>query len=311
MPAYRRNSIALPIIAALALVLSSGCSRTDTDRHGPTRTASALIAYTDGIGRKVRLPRHPERIISLAPSVTETLFMVGAGDRVVGVTAECDWPAAAGSKPKIGSLLDPNYEMILAAHPDLIIATTAGNDKAAVYKLADLGLAVFVTAPRSVEGIIESTRQIGIITGCRQEAERLVDSVKARLEDIHRRLAELPPTRAFFITWFDPLLAPGRNTFENDILKLVSVVSISSDSNEFYPRFSLEQVLARAPDVIITVFHSGQPLPDLKKIPGWRDLRAVKDGKVFVLSETFQHPSPRFVDAVEDLARKLHPERFQ
>ncbi len=311
MPAYRRKSFAHVSSALLALVLFACCSQTDTGRHGRTRTASDLVAYTDGIGRSVSLPRHPERIISLAPSVTETLFMVGAGDRVIGVTAECDWPDAARSKPKIGTLLDPNYEMILAARPDLIIATTAGNDKAAVYKLSDLGLAVFVTAPRSVEGIFESTRQIGLITDCQEKAGRLIAGMRARLDDIHRRLAGLPPTRAFFVTWFDPLLAPGRNTFENDILKLVNVVSISSDSEEYYPRFSLEQVLARDPDVILTVFHSGQPLPDLRSISGWRGLRAVKTGRVYVLSETLQHPSPRFVDAVEELAKKLHPEQFQ
>jgi iron complex transport system substrate-binding protein len=313
MLSIRRDStFHLPWAGLSILILFGACSRSAP--HGGTQASGAAassISYTDGIGRSVNLPRHPMRIVSLAPSVTEVVYMLGADDRLMGVTTECDWPEAAKRKPKIGSLLNPNYENILAARPDLIIASTAGNDRAAVYRLAELGLPVFVTAPRSVEGIMETTRQIGRITDRAPEGERLVAEMKARLQEIKRRLAGLPPVRAFFITWFDPLLAPGSRTFENDALRLANVVSISADSREYYPRYSLEQVLTRNPDVILTVFHSGQPLPELKKIAGWRALDAVKGGRVYVLDEVFQHPSPRFVDGVEELARKLHPERFQ
>jgi iron complex transport system substrate-binding protein len=296
-------------VSFVLFLLLAACSPTG---HQTSSGASAsTIAYTDGIGRRVVLQRHPLRIISLAPSVTETVYLVGAGGRLIGVTEQCDWPEDAKRKPKIGSLLDPNYEIILAARPDLVIASTAGNDRAAVYKLAELGLPVFVTAPRSLEGIFEATRQIGRITDCAAQGERLVAELKVRLQEVKRRLAGLPPTRAFLITWFDPLLAPGRRTFENDVLSLADVVSISADSDEYYPRYSLEQVLAQNPDVILTVFHTGKPLPDLRRIAGWRDLKAVKQGRVYVLSEVLQHPSPRFVDAVEELARKIHPERFQ
>jgi iron complex transport system substrate-binding protein len=135
--------------------------------------------------------------------------------------------------------------------------------------------------------------------------------MKRRLEEVKRRLAGLPPVQAFFITWFDPLLAPGKNTFENDVLLLAGVESISADVDQYYPRFSLEQVLARDPAAIITVQHEGAPLPDLAHMAGWRHLRAVRAGHIYVLNEVFQHPSPRFVDGVEELARKLHPERFQ
>jgi iron complex transport system substrate-binding protein len=251
------------------------------------------------------------RIISLAPSVTEILYLLGAEDRLIGVTTQCDWPEEVRKKPKIGTLLNPNYEIILADRPDLIIASTAGNDQAAVLKLAGLGLPVFVTAPRSVEGIFETTRTIARITDRAAEGERLVAGMKTRLQEIRRRLTGLPPTRAFFITWFDPLLAPGRKTFENDVLGLADVVSISATSAEYYPRYSLEQVLEQNPDVILTVNHPGKPLPDLRNLSGWNALTAVKSGRVYVLSDVLQHPSPRFVDGVEELARKLHPERFR
>ncbi len=289
----------------------AACAR-DLDRPaGDSGNRAGLVTLTDGVGRRVVLPPHPSRIISLAPSVTEVLYLVGAEDRLIGVTTQCDWPADAKRKPKIGTLLNPNFEIILAAKPDLVIASTAGNDQKAIYKLAELGLPVFVTAPRSVQGIFDATLQIGRITDRAAEGERIVIQAQERLRKIKRRLAGLPATRAFFITWFDPLLAPGRKTFENDVLALADVVSISATTDEFYPRYSLEQVVAQDPDVIITVLHQEKPLPDLRQIAGWRDLRAVRQGRVYVLDEVFQHPSPRFVDAVEELARKLHPERFR
>jgi iron complex transport system substrate-binding protein len=266
--------------------------------------------YTDGIGRTVDLSKHPTRIVSLAPSVTEILYMLGAQDRLIGVTTQCDWPDEAKAKPKIGDLLSPNYEVILALKPDLIIASTAGNDRAAVLKLADLNVPVFVTAPRSVEKIFETVSQIGTITDCAEQAERLNRQMKERLSAISQRLQGVPPVRAFFITWFDPLLAPGKNTFENDALKLAGVDSISASIDDYYPKYSLEQVISQDPEAILTVEHSGNPLPNLKQLAGWKQLRAVQAGRVYVLDAVLQHPSPRFMDGIEELVRKLHPERM-
>jgi len=296
----------------LALALA-GCAPgndtgSNTGRAGLQATGG--VHYTDAIGRQVNLPAHPSRIISLAPSVTEVLLLLGAGDRLIGVTTHCRWPAEALTKPKIGDLLNPNFELILAAQPDLVIASTAGNDRAAVLKLATLGLPVFVTAPRSVEMIFRTVEDIGRITGRATQGEQLVIRMKARLAGIRQRLAGLPATRAFFITWFDPLLAPGKDTFETDVLRLAGVESITAGIDEFYPRCSLEQVMAQDPDVILSVERMGNPLPDLRQVAGWQRLSAVRTGRVYVLKEALQHPSPRFVDALEDLARKLHPERF-
>jgi iron complex transport system substrate-binding protein len=307
-----RSLAAYSLLGLLLISSSFSCSANHPADQGTAAARSASgISYTDMIGRPVVLARHPMRIVSLAPSVTEVLYLVGADDRLIGVTTHCDWPEDAKRKPKLGSLLNPGYERILAARPDLILASTAGNDQAAVYKLAELGLPVFVTAPRSVAGIFEATLEIGRITDRLAEAERLVAASKIRLQEIRRRLAGLPPVHAFFITWFDPLLAPGRKTFENDVLSLANIQSISASSDEFYPRYSLEQVVAQNPEVILTVAHPGNPLPDLREMAGWRNLEAVQQGRVYILNEVLQHPSPRFVDGVEELASKVHPERFR
>ncbi len=298
-------------LLAGGLLLAWGCT-SSTGRITPRGGAAPdRVTYTDATGRRVELPRRPARIISLAPSVTEVLYLVGAGERVAGVTVYCDWPEDARKKPKIGDLLNPGAELILAAEPDLVIASTAGNDRTAVQKLADLGLPVFVTAPRTVDTILETVGQIGRITGCEAEAGELVARMKQRLELLDRRLKGARRLRAFYITWFEPLLAPGKGTFENDVLRHAGVDSITAAIPEFYPHYSLEQVIFNDPDVILAVRHEGNPLPDLKSLPGWRQLRAVRQNRIFIVSELLQHPSPRFLDALDDLARRLHPEAFR
>lgn len=308
-----RAVLPLLIVLQAISICAAGCTNRQSSVPQYSESGSRPAgtgAYRDGIGRQVYLPRHPRRIISLAPNVTETIYLLGANDRLIGVTSQCDWPADSVNKPKIGDLLNPNYELILAARPDLVIASTAGNDRAAVLKLSDLGLPVFVTAPRSTEKIMESVQSIGEIVDCTERAAELVSEMKRRLAEVQQHLAGLPPVRALFITWFDPLLAPGRDTFETDVLRQAGVQSISGGIEGFYPRYSLEQIIAEDPEVILTVEHKGKPLPDLARLAGWNSLRAVRNGRVYVLNEVFQHPSPRYVDAVEELARKLHPEQY-
>jgi len=309
---FKLKSISAAFAFILLCLTGSGCQ---SNRQAGSRhllpEAAEKVSYTDGIGRHVDIPRHPLKIISLAPDVTETLYLLGAQDRLIGNTTQCTWPEAAKNKPKVGDLLNPNYEVILAAKPDLVISSTAGNDRAAVMKLAALGLPVYVVAPRNVDRIFESVEQIGRITDCADRGLQLVADMKARLERIRLRIAGLPPVRAFFITWFDPLLAPGKTTFENDVLGLAGVISITADIPQFYPRYSLEQLLVKDPDAIITVKQEGNPIPEFKRIAGWRNLRAVREGRIYVLTEFLQHPSPLFVNGVEELAQKLHPERFR
>ncbi len=249
----RQALVCLPILACL---LGTGCTSADSRiPKNSDHNYSNKVIYTDGVGRQVGITRHPLRIISLAPDVTETLYLLGAQDRLIGVTTQCDWPEAVKQKPRIGDLLNPNYEVILAAKPDLVIASTAGNDQAAVMKLAGMGLPVYVSAPRSVEKIFQSVEELGRVTDCADQGRALVAQMKERLNEVQLRIAGLPPVRALFITWFDPLLAPGKNTFETDEIRFAGVISITADIPQFYPRYSLEQVLVKNPDVVITVEH--------------------------------------------------------
>jgi len=310
-PSHSNPRIPALLFTILFCLFGISCGEPPGGTRRTGANSTGQVVYSDGIGRKVKLPKRPQRIISLAPDVTETLYLLGAQDRLVGNTTQCNWPEAARHKPKIGDLLNPNYEVILAAKPDLVIASTAGNDEGAVMKLTGMGLPVYVSSPRTVEKIFQSVGQLGRITDCAGQSERLVAEMKGRLGRIEQRIAGVPLARAFFITWFDPLLTPGKTTFENDVFHLAGVVSITADIDQFYPRYSLEQVLVNDPDIILTVPHRGDPIPDLSKTSGWKDLRAVKQGRVYFINEFLQHPSPLFVNGVEEIARKVHPERFQ
>ncbi|MDD1677848.1 MAG: helical backbone metal receptor [Methanomicrobiales archaeon] len=226
--------VAIPAMLIFISIVGAGCkSKPSAKPQDSPPKFIEKVAYIDGIGRRVELPKRPVRIISLAPNITETLYLLGAQDRLIGDTTQCTWPEEAKHKPKIGDLLNPNYEVILAARPDLVLASTAGNDRGAVMKLTGLGLPVYVAAPRSVEKIFQSVEEIGRITDCMQQGIQLVAQMKNRLEQVKARIAGLPPVRALFITWFDPLLAPGKNTFENDVLLLAGVVSITVDIPQY------------------------------------------------------------------------------
>jgi len=178
-------------------------------------------------------------------------------------------------------------------------------------RLTGLGLPVYVSSPRSVETIFKSTLNVGRITDCSARAEALVAEMKARLGEIRRRIQGMPEPVVFYVTWFEPLLAPGKNTFETDVLRWAGVRSLTADIDEFYPRYSLEQLLANDPDVILMIEQPGSPIPNLKQLAGWKRLSAVQHERFYILSDLLQHPSPRFVDGVEELARKLFPERFR
>jgi len=182
----RRIRILLKSVFALSLLglTEFGCGNLPSVSRQDIHESTDTLIYIDGIGRQVEIPKHPLRIISLAPNITETLYLLGAQDRLIGNTTQCNWPEDAKHKPKIGDLINPNYEVILAAEPDLIIASTAGNDQSAVMKLTGFGLPVYVAAPRSVAMIFQSVEDIGRITDCAAQGRKLVAQMNERLERI-------------------------------------------------------------------------------------------------------------------------------
>lgn len=263
----------------------------------------------DETGRRVNVPAHPERLISLAPSITETLYALGLGDRLVGDTDYCDYPPEAKLKPHVGAVLNPSLEKIVALKPDLVLGIVEANRRETVDQLDRLGIPLYGLTAHSLDDTLRLISDLGRVLDDTAPAQALVASLQRRMDAAEQRVAGQPRPKVLFVTWYRPLITAGPHTFVSDVIQRAGGVSISNDLHGEWPRLSLEEVLKRDPDVIL--FPSDAALsPGLKEIaalPGWKDLRAVKDHRTYFVTEAIIHPSPRLVDALEEVARILHP----
>jgi iron complex transport system substrate-binding protein len=267
---------------------------------------------TDPTGRRVMVDAPPRRIVSLVPSVTELLFAIGAQDRLVGVTDFCDYPPAARRKPRVGGMLAPSLESLVALRPDLVVATAAGNREETFTQLERLGIAVYVVNPASVADALDLIARLGAITGRQEAARRLAASLRARIDRVALRVRSLPRPRALYVVWPDPLIVPGRGALLTELLALAGADSVTADAGEPYPRFSLEAAIARAPQVIFVASHGPeQGRMAREKWERFTSLPAVKAGRLYAADGNLLHRyGPRMVDGLEQLARDLHPEAF-
>ncbi len=281
-------------------------------------TALALLLWpsanfarmlTDQTGRQVNVPDHPHRLVSLAPSVTETLFALGLGDRMVGDTDYCDYPPQAKLLRHVGGTQNPSLEAIVALKPDLVLGTDEANRRETVAQLDHLGIPLYGVTAHTVDSTIQSVEDLGRALGWDEVAQTLVASLRARTAAVDRRVRDKPRLKVLFVVQYHPLISAGRQTFISDVIYRAGGASISGDMGSDWPRMGLESVLSRAPDVIL-VPRTEAFAPDLaefQNLPGWRDLAAVKNHRIYFVSESIMHPSPRLIDALEEVANILHP----
>jgi len=275
--------------------------------------APTQIQVTDELGRTIEVPQPVRRIVSLAPNLTETVFALDAGDLLVGDTNVDDFPAAAKTLPHVGAVLAPSLEQIVALHPDLVLATNDLNRRATVDALAGLGLAVYVTDPLSIDDVLASTARIARLIGAGDRGDAAIAEMRARLDALSQRLADVPPRRVLFVVWTEPLISIGKRTFLNDALSHAGAQSVVEIADG-WPQISFEYALKLQPEYLVfagSLAEANAPAEDeLSKLPGWRDLNAVRDGKIVIVSDAIDRPGPRMVDAIEELARLLHPDAF-
>jgi iron complex transport system substrate-binding protein len=275
--------------------------------------APASHLFTDEIGRRVEVPAAVEHIVSLAPNLTEIVFALGKGDHLAGDTDFCDYPAEAAQKPRVGGPVNPNLEEIVALTPDLILATRAINRRETVEALARIGLPVYVTDPHSVDEMITSVEHVGEVLHAEKAAAALVGDLRERLSYLDRRIAATAPRRVLFVVWTDPLISIGSGTFIADALHRAGARSVVDTAAE-WPRLNLEEIIRLQPEVLVFASaHAGDTQHDIDALrtrPGWRDLDALRRGKIVVISDAINRPAPRMVDAVEQLAHALHPDSF-
>ena len=268
---------------------------------------------TDMRGQRVVAPARPARIVSLAPSMTEIVFALGAGDRLVGVTDYCDFPAEAKRKPRIGGIYTPNLEAILNLGPDLVLATSEGNREEHVRALEELHLPVFVVRPVDFASVLESITRVGAVLDRAVEARRVVADMQGRADAIARAVAGLRRPRVLYVLWGNPLIVPGRDTLITDLIRRAGGDSITAAEALPYPRFSVEEAVARDPEWIILAQH-GEASVD-QRLREWEALTllpAVRKSHVRPVDGDLVHrPGPRVVDGLAAIARIVHPERVR
>jgi len=277
------------------------------------KPGEAPAELRDELGRVVRIRATPQRIVSIAPSLTETVFALDLGAHVFGDTDYCDYPAEARTRTHVGGPISPNIEQIAALHPDVVLATRALNRAETVDALNRIGIAVYTTDPHSVDDVIASTRHLGKLLGAEPRAEALAADMEQRLADLAKRLAGRAPRRVFFVVWTEPIISTGPRTFLADALRHAgaeSVVNVSQD----WPQVSIEELLRQNPDYLIfSGTHPEDPqstIANLRNRTGWSSLDAVRENRFAIISDAINRPGPRIVDAIEDLARQLHPGAF-
>ncbi|HXX24312.1 MAG TPA: cobalamin-binding protein [Terriglobia bacterium] len=275
--------------------------------------AIASRELKDELGRPVTLPDNPQRVVCLAPSLTETVYALGAGSAVAGVTNFTDAPPEARTKPSVGGLTDASLEKIVSLRPDLVLAMGTLNREETVNELEHLGIPVFVVDPRGLQGILDSIQHVGDALNRSGDAAQLVKRLEAQWAAVAARVEGRPRLKVLVVIWYDPVVTAGRRSFITDVIAAAGGESVTADLDQAWPQISLEEVLRRSPDFLLLVrdAHGGTSLDDLETHSGWDQLAAVKYHRVIYMGDRLFHPSPVVFEALGQLAKELHPEAFQ
>jgi iron complex transport system substrate-binding protein len=267
----------------------------------------------DETGRTVRVPQPVLRIVSLAPSLTETIYALGLQERLVGDTDFCDYPPDALKKTKVGGAINPSLEVIAHLKPDLVLVTKHLNTLDTVHSLDALGIASYATDPRTVDEIIASSKRLAEVLGVSKAGTAVAEDLQKRLGFLQEKIGGLTPRRVLFVVWTDPLISVGKDTFIADALRLAGGMSIV-DAKQDWPQVNLEEVARLQPEFLIFADSHSEKTPQnfevLATRPAWRILDAVRNRNYAVISDAVNRPGPRIVSAIEDLAAQLHPEAF-
>ena len=270
------------------------------------------LSIEDGFGNIVKLEKTPERIISMAPSNTEILYALGLGEKIVGVSAFCDYPEEALAVEKIGDFIGTNYEKVIELEPDLIVNYGMLEDDARqIY--SDAGIPVISFMPESIEEVIGAIKQIAVATDSVEEGNDLVQSMERHKDDIVAKVQNTDSVKVFYEVWHDPLMAAGAGSFIDGLVNLVNGVNVASDAEGEYPNYDFEQLIENDPEVYLTANDLPEKTAEsIAARPGYDNITAIKNGEVYLLDgNILSRPGPRIVEGLEIIARALHPEVFE
>jgi iron complex transport system substrate-binding protein len=278
--------------------------------------------FVDDLGYTLTLTSPPERIVSLAPSNTEILFAVGAGDNVVGVTDFCNYPynfsvwIEAGNMTSIGNYYGPSVEPIVALNPDLVLATTGSLE--AAESLRDLGYNVLVIEPKNISFVSRDILLVGRATNNYDEAVALTSEFEQRIDAVTAKAAEATTTpKVYHEVWNEPLTSAGPGTFVDELITLAGGENVFNDAETSWPMVSSESIIEKNPDVMVFPdMYMGrqnfyETIEAVENRPGWNTITAVQNNTIYEINaDIISRSGPRLADALEELAKMIHPEIF-
>lgn len=269
---------------------------------------------TDQLGRSIRVPDTPRRVVSLAPNITELIFSVKRQDLLVGVSRFSDFPEAARKIPKVGSYVQLDLERIVALRPDLCIAIKDGNPREVAERLEDMGIPVYAVDPQNIDTVLDTISEIGGLLNAGDQADRLTAQLRKRIHHIDQLAGKVTNRpKVFFQIGVSPIVSAGADTFIHELVERAGGKNLAG-IQKGYPRFSREQVLGLAPEIlVITSMAKGALFEEVKsQWLEWKNLPATRDNRIYILdSDLFNRPSPRLVEALELMTRLIHPELFE
>jgi iron complex transport system substrate-binding protein len=271
----------------------------------------ALVACAAAAGAE----EPPRRIVSLAPSLTETVFALGLGDRLVGVSVYCDYPPEARRIDRVGTFITPNVEAIVAKKPDIILAVPSPGNRSPVESLERLGLKVMVVDPLTIDGIKESLVSVGNRLGREAKARELVARIDSQIASIRAGIEGAPRRRVLMVVGQTPLIVAGAATVQDELIRLAGGINLGAAAGKNWPHVSIEYAISSAPEVIIdSTMGSEVRAGEDSATSFWNAfpmIPAVEEGRVFSCKAyEVLRPGPRIGEALEAIARFVHPERF-
>ena len=266
--------------------------------------------FTDDSGKEILLEKAPEKIASGAPSITETVYAIGAQDKLVGVTEYCNYPEEAKQKEIIGGYTGPNVEKLIELGVDLFITDFIADD--VKQTLNDAGVVVAVMTAKNYDDIFNKIALIGEMLDAKQASENLLDDMNSRQEAALKTIEGLKSKKVFHEVWHDPLMTSGPGSFVDEIIKMCGGENIAGDAESAYPEFSVEKLIERNPEVYLTADDGLKTVDDIKARTGYDQIDAIKNERIYFLdADVISRPGPRIVEALELIAEAMYPEVFE
>ena len=306
------------------LWLDSSAVRADDEISNMTRRQQGILTgmpfmahitprtFVDSLGRKLFLAKAPSRVVSMAPNVTEILFALGLQEKVVAVTPFCDYPPEAQSKTHLGGT-NPSIEQILALKPDLVLAPQDMIRPDLLQSLDRVKIPTFMLQAAQLDDVLAQIQTIARLFDQSKAGDELAATIRQRIVAVNERTQSLTRPRVFYVLNTDPLQTVGPGSFIHQLIEAAGGANIAAETSTAYPRFALEEVLARDPELIIFPVGTAEGIPDedQQQWRRWSSLSAVKHNRlVLVPSVLVDRPGPRIVEGLELLAKALHPEIF-